>query len=203
MEESERATGPASGLAERELVERHRRGDRTAFDAIVAAYAGPLFTLAFRLAGNREDAQDLYQEVLIKVYRSLGRFRGDASLRTWIFRIAVNTSKNRARFWSRVKRGPATSLDAAEEDRLPPSERLPDPRPGPEGVTFGQEVQARVQRELDRLPWGQRTVIVLRDVEGMEYREIARTLAISLGTVKSRLARGRDALRRALADLME
>ena len=203
MEESERATARTVAPAERELIERHQRGDRSAFETIVETYSGPLFTLTYRLAGNREDAQDLYQDVLLKVYRSLDRFRGEASLRTWIFRIAVNAAKNRARFWSRVKRGPALSLDAAEEDGRPPSERLPDPRPGPEGSAYGGEIQARVQQELDRLPWGQRAVIVLRDVDGMEYREIARTLDISLGTVKSRLARGRDALRRELADLME
>lgn len=203
MEDREAGAAPTAAPAERSLVERHRRGDPAAFEAIVEAYSGPLFTLSFRLAGNREDAQDLYQEVLIKVHRSLGRFRGEASLRTWIFRIAVNAAKNRARFWSRVKRGPALSLDAAEEEGRPPSERLPDRRPGPEGTTYGHEIQARVQRELQRLPWGQRAVVVLRDVDGMEYREIARTLDISLGTVKSRLARGRDALRRQLADLVE
>ena len=80
---------------------------------------------------------------------------------------------------------------------------MPDPRPGPEGLTYGAEIQERVQQELDHLPTNQRATVVLRDVEGMEYQEIARTLGISLGTVKSRLARGRDALRRRLTDLVD
>ena len=198
-------SGPPAptGSDDADLVERHRRGDPSAFDDLIAAYGSSLFTLAFRLAGNREDADDLYQEVLLKAYRALERFRGEASLRTWLFRIAVNAAKNRARWWSRVKRGHAVSLDAAEENGRAPSELIPDPRPGPEGSTYGHEIHARVQHELGRLSWGQRAVVVLRDVDGMEYREIADTLGISLGTVKSRLARGREALRQALADLLE
>ena len=90
-----------------------------------------------------------------------------------------------------------------EEDGRPLSDLVPDPRPGPEGSTYGHEIHARVQQELGRLPWGQRVVVVLRDVDGMEYREISRALGISLGTVKSRLARGRETLRRALSDLLE
>lgn len=195
------ALSPRSG--DLELVERHRKGDPSAFLEIVDAYSNLLFNVAFRLTGNREDALDLHQEVLMKVHRSLGRFRGQASLRTWMYRITVNAARNRARWWSRVKRGPAYSLDAAEDDRQPPSERLADPSPDPEGRAYGGEIRVRVQQGLDRLPVGQRVVVVLRDVEGMEYREIASTLGISLGTVKSRLARGREALRRQLADLVE
>jgi RNA polymerase sigma-70 factor (ECF subfamily) len=193
---------PGTGELDRNILERHRRGDATAFEALVGAYSEPLFNLAFRLLGNREDALDLQQEVLLKAYRSLGRFRGDAALRTWLYRIAVNAAKNRARFWSRVKRGPAVSLDAADAGGRPAADRISDPRPGPEGEVYGHEIQARVQRGLDRLPLSQRLVVVLRDVEGMEYREIADALGISLGTVKSRLARGRETLRRDLTDLL-
>jgi RNA polymerase sigma-70 factor (ECF subfamily) len=140
---------------------------------------------------------------LLKIYRSLDRFRGQASLRTWMYRITLNAARNRARWWSRVKRGTTYSLDAAEEDRQPPSERVADPQPDPEDRAYGAEIRVRVQQGLDKLPVGQRVVVVLRDVEGLEYREIASTLGISLGTVKSRLARGREALRRQLADLLE
>lgn len=194
---------PGTGEMDRQILERHRRGDATAFEAIVAAYSAPLYNLVFRLLGNREDALDLHQEVLLKAYRSLDRFRGDAALRTWLYRIAVNAAKNRARFWGRSKRGPAVSLDATPEVGRPAAERVADPRPGPHGETYGREIQARVQQGLERLPLNQRVVVVLRDVEGMEYREIARALRISLGTVKSRLARGREALRRDLSDLLE
>ncbi|MGD8377433.1 MAG: sigma-70 family RNA polymerase sigma factor [Acidobacteriota bacterium] len=195
---------PAGSVPESdaELVARHRRGEPGAFEDLVRTHGSSLFTLAFRLAGNREDAEDLYQEVLLKAHRSLGRFRGEASLRTWLFRIAVNASKNRARWWNRAKRGHAVSMDAVEEGGSALSERVSDPRPGPDGSVYGREIHVRVQRELHRLPWAQRAVVVLRDVDGMEYREIARTLGISLGTVKSRLARGRESLRTALADLL-
>jgi len=190
---------PADG----ELLERHRRGDPAAFGALAARYAAPLYNLAFRLLGNREDALDLHQEVLLKAYRSIHRFRGDSALRTWFYRIAVNTAKNRARFWSRGKRGPTLSLDAATDPGRALIDRIADPRPSPEGAAYGHEIQARVQQGLDRLPLNQRTVVVLRDVEGLDYREVAALLGISLGTVKSRLARGRDSLRRDLADLLE
>jgi len=194
---------PGNDPADRELLERHRRGDASAFGAIAERYSAPLYNLAFRLLGNREDALDLHQEVLLKAYRSLHRFRGDAALRTWFYRIAVNTAKNRARFWSRGKRGPTLSLDATAEPGRAMIDRISDPRPSPEGAAYGQEIQVRVQRGLDRLPLNQRMVVVLRDVEGLDYREVADALGISLGTVKSRLARGRNSLRRDLADLLE
>jgi RNA polymerase sigma-70 factor (ECF subfamily) len=204
LENSELGSAPRATDTETiELIDRHRRGDPTAFEAIVTAYSSSLFTMAFRMMGNREDAEDLHQEVLLKVHSALGKFRGESSLRTWIFRIAVNAARNRVRWWNRLKRGHPISLDAVDADARPYADRIADPKPGPEGTTYGSEIQERVQQELDQLPWNQRMVVVLRDIDGMEYREIARTLEISLGTVKSRLARGRDALRHALADLLE
>lgn len=201
---SERDGTLTVGASDLELVERHRRGDPSAFESIVQQYTNLIYTLSFRLTGNREDAQDLHQEVLLKVFRSLARFRGQASLRTWIYRITVNAARNRARWWSRAKRGTAQSLDASyDDDGSPPSERIADTAPGPDGRAYGKEIQARVQEGLDQLPVNQRTVVVLRDIEGLDYREIAAALEISLGTVKSRLARGRDALRSQLADLLE
>ncbi|TDI14525.1 MAG: sigma-70 family RNA polymerase sigma factor [Acidobacteria bacterium] len=204
LSESERRSATLSARnSDAELVERHRQGDASAFLEIVDTYSSLLYNIAFRMTGNREDALDLHQEVLLKIYRSLDRFRGQASLRTWMYRITVNAARNRARWWSRVKRGTTYSLDAAEENRQPPSERVADPRPDPEGRAYGAEIRVRVQQGLDQLPVGQRVAVILRDIEGLEYREIAATLGISLGTVKSRLARGREALRRQLADLLE
>ena len=204
MSESERHSATLSSRdSDAELVARHRQGDASAFLEIVDTYSSLLYNIAFRMTGNREDALDLHQEVLLKIYRSLDRFRGQASLRTWMYRITVNAARNRARWWSRVKRGTTYSLDAAEENRQPPSERVADPQPDPEGRAYGAEIRVRVQQGLDQLPVGQRVAVILRDIEGLEYREIASTLGISLGTVKSRLARGREALRRQLADLLE
>ena len=194
---------PPARAGDLELVERHRKGDPSAFVEIVDFYSNLLYNIAFRMTGNREDALDLYQEVLLKVHHSLGTFRGQASLRTWMYRITVNSARNRARWWSQVKRGKTYSLDEAEEDRQPHSERIADPSPSPEGRAYASEIRVRVQQGLDRLPLEQRVVVVLRDVEGLEYREIVSTLGILLGTVKSRLGRGRAALRRQLADLVQ
>lgn len=194
---------PHTRTTDLELVERHRKGDPSAFLEIVDSYSNLLCNVAFRLTGNREDALDLYQEVLLKVHHSLGSFRGQASLRSWMYRITVNAARNRVRWWSQKKRGTTYSLDEAEEDHQAHSERVADPSPSPEGRAYASEIRARVQQGLDRLPLEQRVAVVLRDVEGLEYREIASTLGIFLGTVKSRLGRGRAALRRQLADLVE
>jgi RNA polymerase sigma-70 factor (ECF subfamily) len=184
-------------------VERHRKGDPSAFVEFVDAHSNLLYNVAFRMTGNRADALDLCQEALLKMHRSLGRFRGQSSLRTWIYRIIVNTAHNQARWWNQAKRGTPDSLDAAEEDRPPLSGRVADPSPTPEDRAYGSEIGVRVQQGLDRLTVRQRAVVVLRDVEGLGYEEIASTLGISRGTVKSRLWRGREALRRELADLVE
>ena len=154
--------------ADLELVERHRKGDPSAFLEIVDSYSNLLCNVAFRLTGNREDALDLYQEVLLKVHHSLGSFRGQASLRSWLYRITVNAARNRVRWWSQKKRGTTYSLDEAEEDRQPHSERVADPNPSPEDRAYGSEIRLRVQQGLDRLTVGQRVVVVLRDVEGLE-----------------------------------
>ena len=148
--------------------------------------------LAMNLLGDRDEALDLSQEVFLRVFRTIYRFRGQSSLRTWIYRIAVNQARNRHRFWRRRHRADQVSLDqhiATHGELLSSGESKPD-------RMFAQkELAERLQRALDHLPFDQRTVIVLREIDGLSYEEIAFSLGVAVGTVKSRLTRARQALR--------
>jgi RNA polymerase sigma-70 factor, ECF subfamily len=148
--------------------------------------------LAMNLLGDRDEALDLSQEVFLRVFRTIYRFRGQSSLRTWIYRIAVNQARNRHRFWRRRHRADQVSLDqhiATHGELLSSGDSKPD-------RMFAQkELAERLQRALDHLPFDQRTAIVLREIDGLSYEEIAFSLGVAVGTVKSRLTRARQALR--------
>ena len=153
--------------------------------------------LATNLLGDREEALDLSQEVFLRVFSTIHRFRGQSSLRTWIYRIAVNQARNRHRFWRRRHRADQVSLDRARGR----ARRLPVvPRATPDGVLAQKELAARLARALDGLPFDQRTAIVLREIDGLSYEEIAFSLGVALGTVKSRLTRARKTLRQELGE---
>jgi len=148
--------------------------------------------LAINLLGDRDEALDLSQEVFLRVFRTIHRFRGQSSLRTWIYRIAVNQARNRHRFWRRRHRADQVSLDqhiAAHGDFLSGRESTPD------RVFAQKELASRLQSALDALPFDQRTAIVLREIDGLSYEEIAFSLGVAVGTVKSRLTRARQWLR--------
>ena len=143
------------------------------------------------LLGDRDEALDLSQEVFLRVFRTIYRFRGQSSLRTWIYRIAVNQARNRHRFWRRRHRADQVSLDQhiATHGEFLSGESTPD-------RMFAQkELAERLQQALDHLPFDQRTAIVLREIDGLSYEEIAFSLGVAVGTVKSRLTRARQALR--------
>jgi RNA polymerase sigma-70 factor (ECF subfamily) len=148
--------------------------------------------LAINLLGDRDEALDLSQEVFLRVFRTIGRFRGQSSLRTWIYRIAVNQARNRHRFWRRRHRADQVSLDqhVASHGDLLSAAAL-----GPDRLLAQKELAARLQQALDALPFDQRTAIVLREVDGLSYEEIAFSLGVAIGTVKSRLTRARQTLR--------
>jgi len=194
--EVEALAGPAR---DRELVARCREGDTAAFARLVSLHERMVFNLAARLLGDAEEARDVAQEVFLQVYRRLGRFEGRSSLKTWIYRIVVNQCHNRRRFWHRHGRDREDPLD----------ERLAAPRapgrrpPGPYEEACAQERARTVQQALLRLPFPQRSVLVLREVEGLSCEEVAAALGIPDGTVKSRLSRAREALRQSLAGLLE
>jgi RNA polymerase sigma-70 factor (ECF subfamily) len=193
---------PADALAgpvsvERGLVEECRRGDPHAFARLVALHEGMVFNLAARLLGDSEEARDVAQEVFLQVFRTLGRFEGRSTLKTWIYRIVVNQCRNRQRWWKRRRRErscPIDGLGPADEARL--AERGPE---GPDTRFERRERARRVQRALERIRFEHRAVLLLREVEGLSCEEIAGTLSLPEGTVKSRLSRAREALRAALA----
>ena len=149
--------------------------------------------LAMNLLGDRDEALDLSQEVFLRVFRTIHRFRGQSSLRTWIYRIAVNQARNRHRFWRRRHRADQVSLD---EHIATHGEFLSGRESTPDRVLAQKELAASAcSSALDDLPFDQRTAIVLREVDGLSYEEIAFSLGVAVGTVKSRLTRARQALR--------
>ena len=186
------------GTREAALIERCGAGDEVACAELVEEHQRMVFQLALNLLGDRDEALNLSQEVFLRVFRTIHHFRGHSSLRTWIYRIAVNQARNRHRFWRRRHRADQVSLDAhlALHGDFPSRGEL-----GPDGVLAQKELAGQLQRALDHLPFDQRTAIVLREVDGLSYDEIAYSLGVAVGTVKSRLTRARQALRLELREV--
>jgi RNA polymerase sigma-70 factor (ECF subfamily) len=176
------------------LVEAATRGDVESFNALVRLYEGRVYNLCYRMLGDAESAADAAQDTFLSAYRNLRSFRG-GSLRSWLLRIATNTCYDtlRAR-----KRRPAVSLDAADEDDQSSPLQLPDSSETPDEFALRRELAGAIQRGLDTLPEDQRAVLILSDIEGLSYEEIAQVTGANLGTVKSRLSRGRSRLREVL-----
>ena len=179
------------------LVLRCASGDETACAEVVAEHQRMVIQLAINLLGDHDEALDLSQEVFLRVFRSIHRFRGQSTLRTWIYRIAVNQARNRHRFWRRRHRADEVSLD---EHVAAHGEFLGGGALTPERVLAQKELANRLQHALDRLSFEQRTAIVLREIDGLSYEEIAYSLGVAVGTVKSRLTRARQALRQELRE---
>ena len=187
---------------DRDLVASCRAGDPAAFARLVKLHEGMVFNLASRLLGDTEEARDVAQEVFLQVYRMLGRFEARSSLKTWIYRIAVNQCHNRRRFWHRRRRDRELALD----EGLLGGEAL-EARPGSTSSPFEEarlrERAGRVQEALLQLSFEHRPVLVLREVEGLTCGEVAHALGVPEGTVKSRLSRAREAMRLRLTGLVE
>ena len=178
-------------------MQRCAANDDAAYAELVAEHQRMVVQLALNLLGDQDEALDLSQEVFLRVFRTIHRFRGQSSLRTWIYRIAVNQARTRHRFWVCRHRADQVSLDqhiAAHGDFECGSDSTPD------GVLAQKELAARLQRALDHLPFDQRTAIVLREIDGLSYEEIAFSVGVDVGTVKSRLARARQLLRTELRE---
>lgn len=186
--------------AEAQFVERLRTGEAAAFDRLVRERSGDVYALLYRLTEDAEEARDLTQETFLRAFQNIARFRGDADLKTWLYRIAVNQARNRWRWWRRRRRDKTVSLDLPTGEREEPlSASLYDrERLDPEQETLARERERALGQALQTLGRPFREAVVLRDVEGLSYEEIAATLEISIGTVKSRLSRGRIELRRKL-----
>ena len=175
-----------------ELLSRYREGDSSAFDDIVDRHERRVFAIALRICRHQEDARDVTQEVFVTALRALTSFRGDAQLSTWLHRVAVNASLDLVRK-RRRREGPG--LDEVGEQT--------DPAPGPEASAIDSVRAREVHRALGRIAIEHRTVIVLHDLQGLDYAEVAATLEVPVGTVKSRLHRARLALARELGHLKE
>jgi len=180
------------GGREASLVQRCASGDESACAELVGEHQRMVVQLAINLLGDRDEALDLSQEVFLRVFRTIHRFRGQSSLRTWIYRIAVNQARNRHRFWRRRHRGDQVSLDAHVALH---GDVLSGGDAGPDRVLAQKELAARLKQALEHLPFDQRTAIILREIDGLSYEEIAFSLGVAIGTVKSRLTRARQALR--------
>ena len=187
--------------AEEQFLERLRAGEAAAFNRLVEERHGDIYALLYRLTEDPEEARDLTQETFLQAFRHLASFRGDADLRTWLYRIAVNQARNRWRWWKRRRRDRTVSLDAPVSDEIdaPLSAGLAsDEGLDPERQALARERELALHAALKSLSRPYREVIVLRDIEGLSYEEVANTLDLNVGTVKSRLSRGRNELRRRL-----
>ena len=185
--------------AEAQFVERLKQGETAAFDLLVSQRSSEIYGLLFRLTENSEEARDLTQETFLRAFQNIGHFRGEADLRTWIYRIAINQARNRWRWWRRRRRDSTVSLDSTEGPRNQPLiATLAEGSYNPEQATLARERERALRSALQSLGRAYRETVILRDIEGFRYEEIAATLKISVGTVKSRLARGRQELRRRL-----
>jgi RNA polymerase sigma-70 factor, ECF subfamily len=185
---------------EAQFIERLKRGDAAAFETLVNERSGEIYGLLYRLTESSEEARDLTQETFLRAFQSIAHFRGESDLRTWIYRIAINQARNRWRWWRRRRRDATVSIDAPQANgqaSLAGTLKADNVR-NPEKDALAHERERALRRALGSLKQVYREAVVLRDIEGFAYEEIAVALDISVGTVKSRLARGRQELRRKL-----
>jgi RNA polymerase sigma-70 factor (ECF subfamily) len=191
-----------AALEDHRLLSGLQAGDERAYEQLIERFQAPIYNLAFRLLNDQADASDVLQEVFLKVFRNIGHFRGDCSLRTWLYRIAVNESHNRRRWLFRHRRG-ETGIDASTDDSDTWEKPLFDTSETPFDFTMNREAQLLLEEGLAAINPVFRAALVLREVEDLSYEEIAEVLEISIGTVKSRIVRGREALRHYLAQRLE
>ncbi len=182
--------------SEEELIARAASGDGAAFSELMAMHESRMYAVALRMCSNREDAQDCLQDAMIRIYRSIGGFKAQSSFSTWVYRITMNTCLDELR--RRKVRG-AASLDGLLESGWSPS----DEDDVPERHAIASEQRRTLDKAIADLPEDMRAAVVLRDIQGFSYDEIADMLTANIGTVKSRISRGRERLRQILKDHME
>jgi len=182
------------------LVERVQKGDKQAFDVLVLKYQNKIIQLIYRYVHDPDEAKDVAQEAFIKAYKAIDRFRGDSAFYTWIYRIAINTAKNHLVASSR--RPPKNDIDAQDAEQYEGAMGLKE-YATPERLLLRDEIKAVIARAIDELPDDLRTAIILRELEGLSYEEIAETMECPIGTVRSRIFRARDAIDTRLKPLLE
>jgi len=187
-------------VTDAQLVRRVQKGDKGAFDLLVLKYQHKIVNLVMRYVRDPDQALDITQEAFLKAYRALPRFRGDAAFYTWMYRIAVNTAKN---YLAAQRRRPMdVELDMQDPEQYELHAKLKE-TDTPEAVTLSHELQETVERAIAALPEDLRAAIVLRELDGMSYEEIAQTMECPVGTVRSRIFRARDAIGKKIGALID
>lgn len=188
-------TNGKSAENDNDLVQAYNNGKHAAFEEIVIRYQNRVISLCYRFLGDTQEAEDTAQEVFIKVFKGLKRFRLESSLFTWIYKITVNTCKNRIKSLDYRHSQKMTALEDENKNEYLPSSGLVDNRSIPDEVIGEKERMVKIQKAINELPYDQKTVVILRDVEGLSYEEIANVTGRRIGTVKSKLSRARFSLR--------
>jgi len=196
---TEAFSAPAAHEEDSALVAGLCAGDECAYELLIQRFEQPVYNLVSRLVDNPADAADVAQEVFLKVFRKISGFRAESSLKTWIYRIAVNEARNQRRWFVR-HRAKEIGLEPSESDAQGPQDWLCDPGRSPYQAALDQETHALIEAALQKVSPNYRAAVVLREVEGLSYEEISEVLEVSLGTVKSRILRGRESLRQHLVD---
>jgi len=184
------------------LVRRSVRGERDAFDVLVEKYYRKIYNLAYRFVGDAEEANDLAQEIFTAAYQNLKKFRGDAKFSTWLFQIATNRGKNRFKYLKRRGFFANKGQTESDEDRESAQRAIPDNSTNPETILAGKQIQKLVQEAIDQLDPDHKEIVILRDIEGLSYEEIARILNLPEGTTKSRLHRARMVVKEKLKKVL-
>lgn len=201
--EPEHMTAKAQEVAlDRMLVDRFKGGDSTAFDQLVTRYWDRIYAMTNQLLRNQQDAEEVTQDAFIRAHRGLVNFRGDSAFSTWLYQIATNLARNRYWYWWRRKRDKSISFEApvSGENDTTLAEIIPAEQETPEDATVTQEFVNRVAVCMEELNEKHREILILRNVQNLAYEEIAEILGISVGTVKSRIARARESLREKLGE---
>ncbi|MEM1173458.1 MAG: RNA polymerase sigma factor RpoE [Pseudomonadota bacterium] len=189
----------STDTSDAQLVKRVQSGEKDAFDLLVLKYQHKIVNLVMRYVRDQEQALDITQEAFIKAYRALPRFRGDSAFYTWLYRIAVNTAKN---YLASQRRRPMNvELDLQDPEQYDLHAKLKE-TDTPEGVTISNELQETVEKAINALPEDLKTAIILREIDGMSYEEIAETMQCPVGTVRSRIFRARDAISKKVGTLI-
>ena len=199
---SERAAEAGAEFEDIRLVELLRLGDERAYEELITRFQQPVYVLALRLLSDSSEASDVVQEVFLKVFRNIGSFRGQSTLKTWIYRITVNEAHNARRWFFRHRRR-EVELETNPEESRDWKESIPDRSRSPFEEAVHRERHSMLEAALEQISPIFREAVVLRDITDLSYEQIAEVLGVSLGTVKSRILRGREALREQLAGSQE
>lgn len=188
-------------LSDAEIVERFKQGETEIFDLLVERYAGKAYQIAYGILGSKEDAEEVAQDGLVRIFKALHKFRGDSEFSTWMYRIIVNLARNKYR-WNKsrgAQKNISIQATATGDDSSPSLEmKLPDEDMQPDARAELDELEKTVYYEMEQLPDLYKEALILRNVEQLSYEEIARILDCKLGTIKSRIARAREELRKRL-----